>query len=67
MFKERLDKIEDEEEIYLRRLSGGLFSLQLIDYIIVDSCSSGSMQLALLWQPSQKTTKNHAMRAQSIA
>ena len=40
--KEGLDKIEDEEEIYLRRLSGGLFSLQLIDYIIVDSCSSGA-------------------------
>merc|ERR1719510_1874786 len=40
--KEGLDKIEDEEEIYLRRLSGGLFSLQLIDYIIVDSCSRGA-------------------------
>ena len=40
--KEGLDKIEDEEEIYLRRLSGGLFSLQLIGYIIVDSCSSGA-------------------------
>merc|ERR1712141_975148 len=40
--REGLDKIEDEEEIYLRRLSGGLFSLQLIDYIIVDSCSSGA-------------------------
>ena len=40
--KEGLDKIEDEEEIYLRRLSGGLFSLQLIDYIVVDSCSSGA-------------------------
>jgi len=43
--KEGLDKIEDEEEIYLRRLSGGLFSLQLIDYIIVDSCSSGSSSI----------------------
>ena len=40
--KEGLDKVEDEEEIYLRRLSGGLFSLQLIDYIVVDSCSSGA-------------------------
>ena len=43
--KEGLDKIEDEEEIYLRRLSGGLFSLQLIDYIVVDSCSSGSASI----------------------
>lgn len=43
--KEGLDKIEDEEEIYLRRLSGGLFSLQLIDYIIVDSCSSGASSI----------------------
>ena len=40
--KEGLDKVEDEDEIYLRRLSGGLFCLQLIDYIVVDSCSSGA-------------------------
>ena len=40
--REGLDKIEDEEEIYLRRLSGGLFSLQLIDYIVADSSSSGA-------------------------
>jgi len=26
----------DEDEIYLRRLDGGLFALQLIDYIILD-------------------------------
>ena len=42
MAKEGLDRADDEEEMYLRRLSGGLFSLQLIDYIIVDACSSGS-------------------------
>merc|ERR1719376_1406303 len=30
----------DEEEVYLRRLSGGLFTLQLVDYIIVDACAS---------------------------
>ena len=40
-----LKEYEDEEEIYLRRLSGGLFSLQLIDYIIVDSCSSGASSI----------------------
>ena len=43
--REGLDKYEDEEEIYLRRLSGGLFSLQLIDYIVVDSCSSGASSI----------------------
>ena len=43
--REGLDKVEDEEEIYLRRLSGGLFSLQLIDYIVVDSCSSGASSI----------------------
>ncbi|UYV80349.1 CTNNBL1, partial [Cordylochernes scorpioides] len=31
-----------EEEAYLRRLDRGLFSLQLLDYIMVDICSSGS-------------------------
>lgn len=30
-----------EEEFYLRRLEGGLFTLQLIDYIMVDICCSG--------------------------
>ncbi|XP_054722689.1 beta-catenin-like protein 1 [Uloborus diversus] len=30
-----------EEEFYLRRLEGGLFTLQLIDYIMVDACCSG--------------------------
>ena len=40
--REGLDKVEDEEEIYLRRLSGGLFSLQLVDYIVADSSSSGA-------------------------
>lgn len=30
-----------EDEFYLRRLEGGLFTLQLIDYIMLDTCSSG--------------------------
>ena len=38
--QEGLDQGDDEEEIYLRRLSGGLFTLQLVDYIIIDACSS---------------------------
>ena len=30
-----------EDEFYLRRLDAGLFSLQLIDCIIMEVCSSG--------------------------
>jgi len=41
--QEGLDQQEDsEEEVYLRRLSGGLFTLQLVDYVIIDACSSGA-------------------------
>ncbi|KAL0267827.1 UNVERIFIED_CONTAM: hypothetical protein PYX00_009979 [Menopon gallinae] len=35
--KEKLD----EDETYLKRLEGGLFTLQLIDYILLEVCSSG--------------------------
>jgi len=31
-----------DEEIYLKRLEGGLFSLQLVDYIILEVCSCGA-------------------------
>uniref|UniRef100_A0A0A9XX76 Beta-catenin-like protein 1 n=1 Tax=Lygus hesperus TaxID=30085 RepID=A0A0A9XX76_LYGHE len=31
----------DEDEIYLKRLEGGLFTLQLIDYIMLEICASG--------------------------
>lgn len=34
------DENEDEEAVYLKRLSGGLFTLQLIDYIILEICST---------------------------
>ena len=30
-----------EDEFYMRRLDAGLFSLQLIDCIIMEVCSSG--------------------------
>ena len=30
---------EDEEEAYLSRLNGGLFTLQLIDYILLEACA----------------------------
>ena len=35
------DKL-DEDEAYLRRLDSGLFSLQLVDYVIIEVCSSGA-------------------------
>lgn len=37
-----IDGAENEEEdaVYLKRLSGGLFTLQLIDYIILEICST---------------------------
>lgn len=35
------DKEDNEDENYLRRLEGGLFTLQLIDYIIVEVCAAG--------------------------
>ena len=34
-----------EAEFYLRRLDAGLFTLQHIDYIIVDICASGTPQI----------------------
>lgn len=33
---------EDEDEAYIRRLDNGLFSLQLVDYIIAEACASGA-------------------------
>lgn len=32
----------DEDEAYLERLDGGLFTLQLVDYIIAEACASGA-------------------------
>nr|CAG4646150.1 EOG090X03ST [Macrothrix elegans] len=36
---------EDEDEIYLKRLEGGLFTLQLVDYIMMDICASGAASI----------------------
>lgn len=30
---------EDEEDFYLRRLDGGLFILQLVDYVLLEACT----------------------------
>jgi len=40
--KEGNEEEMEEEEMYLRRLSGGLFTLQLVDYVILDACSSAA-------------------------
>ena len=32
----------DEDEVYLERLNGGLYTLQLIDYVIVDVSANGA-------------------------
>lgn len=37
-----------EEDFYLRRLDAGLFSLQLIDCVIVECCSSGNASVNIL-------------------
>ena len=36
------DEDEDEDEIYLRRLDAGLYTLQLIDYIIIEISSTST-------------------------
>ena len=36
---------EDEDEIYLKRLEGGLFTLQLVDYIMMEVCASGAASI----------------------
>ena len=40
-----LKEDEDEDEAYIRRLDAGLFTLQLVDYIIVEACASGAASI----------------------
>ncbi|KAG0722839.1 Beta-catenin-like protein 1 [Chionoecetes opilio] len=54
-----------EEEQYLRRLDGGLFTLQLVDYIMLDVCATGPpsikrrvLKILNLRNASVKTIKN---------
>ena len=35
------DEDAEEERNYLRRLEGGLFTLQLVDYILLEVCTGG--------------------------
>eukprot|EP00745_Piridium_sociabile_P008467 TRINITY_DN157232_c0_g1_i1.p1 TRINITY_DN157232_c0_g1~~TRINITY_DN157232_c0_g1_i1.p1 ORF type:complete len:257 (-),score=57.73 TRINITY_DN157232_c0_g1_i1:120-890(-) len=45
--KHRGEDVDDdmEDEFYLRRLDSGLFTLQLIDYIMLEICASGSSSI----------------------
>uniref|UniRef100_A0A1Q3F931 Putative nuclear protein nap n=1 Tax=Culex tarsalis TaxID=7177 RepID=A0A1Q3F931_CULTA len=57
---------EDEDAIYIKRLSGGLFTLQLIDYIILEVSSTDVvkqriLQILNLRNASMKTIR-HVMR-----
>lgn len=63
-----LDENEDENTNYLKRLNAGLFTLQLIDFIIVEVCAAGPasikqrvMQILNLRGASLKTIR-HVMR-----
>lgn len=38
------DDIEDE--FYLRRLDAGLFTLQLVDYVMLEVCATGSTSVS---------------------
>ncbi|XP_076469912.1 beta-catenin-like protein 1 [Babylonia areolata] len=45
--KHRGEDVDDEmeDEFYLKRLDSGLFTLQLIDYIMLEICASGSSSI----------------------
>lgn len=62
---EEEDHLDQEEKFYLRRLDAGLFTLQLVDYIMLDICSSGApsikqrvLQILNLRGGSIKTIRN---------
>uniref|UniRef100_A0A8D8Y183 Beta-catenin-like protein 1 n=2 Tax=Cacopsylla melanoneura TaxID=428564 RepID=A0A8D8Y183_9HEMI len=38
---DNITRDEDEDENYLRRLDAGLFTLQLIDYVVLEICAAG--------------------------
>lgn len=66
-----LDEDEQADSNYLKRLSGGLFTLQLIDYIILEiSATSESIKQRMLkilnLRGSSMKTIRHVMRGNSI-
>uniref|UniRef100_A0A6M2DJ01 Beta-catenin-like protein 1 n=1 Tax=Xenopsylla cheopis TaxID=163159 RepID=A0A6M2DJ01_XENCH len=43
--QQRTKDNDDDDAIYMQRLSAGLFTLQLVDYIILEVCSSGASSI----------------------
>ncbi|XP_065163818.1 beta-catenin-like protein 1 [Atheta coriaria] len=65
---EQLDENMDEDESYIKRLEGGLFTLQLVDYIVLEVSNAGPpsikarvLQILNLRNASVKTIR-HVMR-----
>lgn len=63
---------DEEEGNYLQRLDGGLFTLQLVDFIILEACTGGApsvkqrvTQILNLRGKSVKTIR-HVMRGTSL-
>jgi beta-catenin-like protein 1 len=45
--KNRGEEIDDDDEFYIRRLEAGLFTLQLVDYIMLEICATGSSSVSI--------------------
>ncbi|KAF0297570.1 Beta-catenin-like protein 1 [Amphibalanus amphitrite] len=55
----------EDDELYVRRLEGGLFTLQLVDFIVLEACAAGAaqvkqrvMQMLNIRNASVKTIRN---------
>lgn len=65
------ENVDEEINKYLQRLSGGLFTLQLVDYIVLEICSTSEVvkqrvvQILSLRKASMKTIR-HIMRGMSF-
>ena len=48
--KHQGEEVDDdmEDEFYLKRLDSGLFTLQLIDYIMLEVCASGASSVSCI-------------------
>ena len=48
--KHQGEEVDDdmEDEFYLKRLDSGLFTLQLIDYIMLEVCASGASSVSFI-------------------
>lgn len=66
------EETEDADAVYLKRLAGGLFTLQLIDYIILEICATSEpikqhvVKILNLRKASMKRIR-HIMRGKNIS